>query len=80
MRFTFREIHDLADAQRNFEQLEGLWGTLSNFAGTPTISIWAVIGVPPNSQGTNGDLAVRKDGGAMTTIYQKRTGTWTAIL
>ena len=43
-----------------------------------TNTIWSVIGVPPNTMGANGDIAIRQDGGVGTTIYQKRTGAWVA--
>lgn len=37
-------------------------------------------GVISNSVGANGDIYFRADGGSMTTIYQRRSGTWTGIV
>lgn len=37
-------------------------------------------GAPNNANGTNGDLYVRVDGGALTTIYQRRAGAWVGIV
>jgi len=40
--------------------------------------IFAGTGVPNNANGNNGDVYFRSDGGAGTTIYQKRAGSWVA--
>lgn len=54
--------------------------------GTPTgaaqteATIYAGTGAPNNADGANGDIYIRSDGGSLTTIYQKRTGTWTGIV
>lgn len=37
-------------------------------------------GAPNNANGNNGDIYARDDGGAMTTIYQKRAGAWVGIV
>jgi hypothetical protein len=37
-------------------------------------------GAPSNGNGNNGDFYFRSDGGALTTIYQKRTGAWVGIV
>lgn len=37
-------------------------------------------GAPSNGNGNNGDFYFRSDGGALTTIYQKRAGTWVGIV
>lgn len=37
-------------------------------------------GAPNNGNGNNGDFYFRSDGGALTTIYQKRTGAWVGIV
>jgi hypothetical protein len=37
-------------------------------------------GAPDNGNGVDGDFYFRRDGGAMTTIYQKRTGAWVGIV
>jgi hypothetical protein len=75
-----RQLGGLEDATLNFEALEGRWGQLENFAGVLSVRVFGGAGVPAASGGLNGDLFVRKDGGAMTTVYQKRAGVWTAIL
>jgi hypothetical protein len=46
------------------------WTTNAMYSGT---------GAPNNSYGSDGDFYFRRDGGAGTTIYHKRTGTWTGI-
>jgi hypothetical protein len=80
VRFPFRELHSLEDAQRNFEQIEGAWDVLQSFAGAATIRVYGDSGAPATANGINGDVYVRKDGGSMTTVYQKRAGAWVAIL
>lgn len=40
--------------------------------------LWVTTGVPNNLAGSNGDFALRSDGGAGTCIYQKRAGAWVA--
>lgn len=37
-------------------------------------------GAPNNTNGNNGDFYLRSDGGALTTIYQKRAGAWVGIV
>lgn len=37
-------------------------------------------GAPSNGNGNNGDFYFRSDGGALTTIYQKRAGAWVGIV
>lgn len=49
-----------------------LAGGLSFYQGTG--------GVLSNTVGANGDIYFRADGGSMTTIYQRRSGTWTGIV
>jgi len=41
-------------------------------------NLYFVNGVPSNAIGKNGDIAFRLDGGAGTTIYQKRAAVWVA--
>jgi len=53
--------------------------------GTPTgvsqtASIYMGSGAPNNANGSNGDIYLRSDGGAGTTIYHKRTGSWVGIV
>jgi hypothetical protein len=42
--------------------------------------ILAGTGAPNNANGDDGDFYLRSDGGALTTIYQKRTGSWVGIV
>lgn len=37
-------------------------------------------GAPNNANGVNGDIYLRVDGGALTTIYQRRAGVWVGII
>lgn len=41
-------------------------------------TLYFVTGVPVNAVGINGDIAFRTDGGAGTTMYQRRAGIWVA--
>jgi hypothetical protein len=41
-------------------------------------TLFSGAGAPAAAQGVNGDLYLRTDGGAGTTIYQKRAGAWVA--
>ena len=43
-------------------------------------AIYGGTGAPSNANGANGDIYIRSDGGAGTTIYQRRAGTWTGIV
>lgn len=80
MKFVFSPLHGLEDAQRNFEQIAISWMQLQDFAGAEALTVWGGTGPPSNSNGADGDVYIAKDGGAGTTVYQKRTGSWTAIL
>jgi hypothetical protein len=42
--------------------------------------MYGFVGAPSNSNGSNGDFYFRSDGGAGTTIYQKRAGSWVGIV
>jgi hypothetical protein len=53
----------------------GLNGTFQSNVGT-----YAGTGAPSNTFGNNGDLYFNAAGGALTTIYQKRAGTWAGIV
>ncbi len=53
-------------------------GTPAGAAQTGVLS--CVTGVPSNGDGANGDLCWRTDGGAGTTIYQRRAGAWVGIV
>jgi hypothetical protein len=53
--------------------------------GAPTAAwtanaMYSGTGAPNDSYGANGDFYFRRDGGAATTIYHKRTGTWTGVV
>lgn len=45
-----------------------------------SVKITAGVGAPNNSEGSNGWVYFRSDGGAGTTVYHKRSGTWVGIL
>lgn len=42
--------------------------------------LYAGTGAPSNANGADGDFYFRSDGGALTTVYQRRAGTWTGIV
>ena len=42
--------------------------------------IYGGTGAPSNADGGNGEFYLRSDGGASTTIYQKRAGSWVGIV
>lgn len=56
------------------------------YPGTPAIAqqtacgLLAGTGAPNNANGNNGDVYFRSDGGSLTTIYQKRAGSWVGIV
>lgn len=54
------------DLTRRVQALETGGGVLSG------------AGVPANSVGLDGQIYVRTDGGAGSTIYQRRSGAWVA--
>jgi hypothetical protein len=43
-------------------------------------TVYFVTGVPVNAVGINGDISFRTDGGAGTTIYQRRASVWVGIV
>jgi len=43
-------------------------------------ALYAGVGAPNNANGANGDIYFRSDGGALTTVYQRRAGTWAGIV
>lgn len=49
-----------------------------NFGAAGALKLWTGTGVPSSANGVNGDLYFRSDGGAGTTLYQKRAGAWVA--
>jgi hypothetical protein len=50
------------------------------FGAQTAIAFFAGTGAPNNANGNNGDIYSRSDGGALTTIYQKRAGAWVGIV
>ncbi len=50
-------------------------GALQTAAG-----IYAGTGAPNNANGANGDVYIRSDGGALTTMYQRRAGAWVGVV
>jgi hypothetical protein len=63
------------------------WGAAARFyPGTPALAtqtaaaLYGGTGAPNNADGNNGDLYVRSDGGALSTLYQRRAGAWVGIL
>lgn len=53
--------------------------TDANAAQTAS-GIFAGTGAPNNANGNNGDVYIRSDGGAGTTIYHRRAGAWVGVL
>jgi hypothetical protein len=49
-------------------------------AAQTAAGILAGTGAPSNANGSDGDFYLRSDGGALSTIYQKRAGTWAGIV
>jgi hypothetical protein len=50
-------------------------GALQTAAG-----IYGGTGAPNNANGNNGDFYLRSDGGALTSIYMKRAGSWVGVV
>jgi hypothetical protein len=49
-------------------------------ASQSNCALCAGSGAPSNGNGVNGDIYFRSDGGALTTVYQKRAGAWVGIV
>lgn len=49
-------------------------------ASQSACGLYAGTGAPNNANGANGDVYFRADGGALTFIYQRRAGVWTALV
>jgi hypothetical protein len=43
-------------------------------------AMYGGTGAPNNANGANGDIYFRSDGGALTTVYQRRAGAWVGIV
>lgn len=50
------------------------WGLSQQFM------LWGGNGAPSNTMGQNGDFYFRQDGATGSAIYQKRSGSWVALL
>jgi hypothetical protein len=42
--------------------------------------LFAGTGAPNNANGADGDIYFRSDGGALTTVYQRRAGAWVGVV
>ena len=49
-------------------------------ANQAACGLYANTGAPNNANGADGDIFFRADGGASTTIYQRRAGAWVGIV
>ncbi len=49
-------------------------------ASQTAAGLYAGTGAPNNANGADGDLYFRSDGGALTTIYQRRAGAWVGVI
>lgn len=58
----------------------GLYPPTPAAAAQAAAAAYAGTGAPNNADGANGDFYLRGDGGALTTIYQKRAGAWVGIV
>jgi hypothetical protein len=45
---------------------------------TGAVTTYSGFGVPPAGVGNNGDVYMRVDGGASTTLYHREAGSWVA--
>jgi len=57
-----------------------LYPTTDAGASQTASGLFAGTGAPNNTNGNNGDIYFRSDGGALTTIYQRRAGAWVGIV
>lgn len=71
-----------------YEKQAGVWvplktiadGTVAGGVSAPGMRVIAGTGAPVNANGTDGDFYLRSDGGAGTTIYQRRAGAWVGLV
>ena len=54
--------------------------SVSTLGPISALGIYISTGVPDNAVGSNGDFYLRRDGGVLTTIYQRRAGAWVGIV
>jgi hypothetical protein len=86
---------DVIDTVNPLLALDILGASVPTHAGTPLMTVFpptpagatqtgvkitAGTGAPSNGEGLDGYIYFRSDGGAGTTIYQRRGGTWTGIV
>lgn len=69
-----RSAHLSTTISQGAEKTKALERTIQTLPGVPG------TGAPSNSNGSNGDFYFRRDGGTLTTIYQKRSGVWVGIV
>jgi hypothetical protein len=68
------------DAAGNLHAKTGFYPATPAAASQSATSVYGGTGAPVNGEGANGDIYIRSDGGALTTIYQRRAGAWVGIL
>ncbi|WNC90968.1 hypothetical protein RI103_06350 [Paraburkholderia sp. FT54] len=68
------------NSNKGVQPLYGLYPAQAPNSAQAVCGMWAGNGAPASSTGANGDIYLRGDGGSGATIYQKRSGSWVAIL
>ena len=68
------------DAGGDVSLTTGFHAATPALAAQTATSTYAGSGAPNNADGADGDFYFRSDGGVLTTIYHKRTGTWTGVV
>lgn len=68
------------DANGDLHAKGGFFFADTDAASQSATKNYGGTGAPDNAEGANGDFYFRSDGGALTTIYHKRTGTWTGVV
>lgn len=68
------------DSNANFKIYTKLFPPTDGAVSQTSCGIYANTGAPNNTNGNNGDIYFRSDGGAGTTMYQKRAGSWVGIV
>lgn len=77
---TGLDLTKLAPIDGPIELAGQLYPATPALAGQLATAIYAGTGAPSNANGNNGDIYFRSDGGALTTIYQRRAGAWVGII
>lgn len=57
-----------------------IWPGTDAAAAQVVCGLYAGTGAPNNANGVNGDIYFRSDGGALTTVYQRRAGVWVGVV